>query len=634
MPRHPGPLFLVTLIGLAAPAFAEPDPAVPPPPLRVIVHAENPAASLSREEVAAFFLLADAQWADGTLAEPVHQLAASPIRAAFSEAAHGKSAAAVRRHLAKAQVRARTPPPELDGDRAVVDWVRSRRGAVGYVSLKAPLPSGVKTLEIDWSEESDEEDDGEKPERVSLVLDASGSMRAHVDGRSKFDVARDVILELLEDWDMEIDLGLTVYGHRNGTCEDVETVVPVGLPRPGAVAAALDAVHPRGSTPLTRAVTMAAGDLARAGSDAARVVLVSDGQETCGLDPCTLAAKTAELGVELTAYVVGFDVLRNGKAQAELRCLARQTGGTFQLAWDAHSLRSALRVALARATGKVLPVEEPAVAEREDEEPRLLDLTFQLVPRGEVRVPDPRGKERILRIEEDFWITETEISQGDWRRVMGTRPSFSPQCGEDCPVERVCFFDALAFANRLSELDGRQPCYRLEGCTGKPGSGCREGYSCTGGLFCQTVAVEDPSCTGYRLPTPEEWEYAARAGTDTPFHWGSELTDVDASCARASGVTPVRSFAPNYWGLYDMHGNVWEWVGWSQRGLKQYKPQAEDDRHRRRSRRVAVGDDAAEWIMGGAASTTVSECQADSRRTMTVGTSNGTVGFRLVTTQP
>lgn len=128
-----------------------------------------------------------------------------------------------------------------------------------------------------------------------------------------------------------------------------------------------------------------------------------------------------------------------------------------------------------------------------------------------------------------FYIGKYEVTQAQWRAVMGTNPSRFK--GDNRPVENVTWQDAVEFCRRLSQMTGRE----------------------------------------YRLPSEAEWEYACRAGTTTPFAFGSSLSSEQANFdgrvpygGAAQGVyreetTPVGSFSPNAFGLYDMHGNVSEW---------------------------------------------------------------------------
>ena len=131
-----------------------------------------------------------------------------------------------------------------------------------------------------------------------------------------------------------------------------------------------------------------------------------------------------------------------------------------------------------------------------------------------------------------YYMQTTEVTQGQWRAVMGNNPSGFKECGDDCPVERVSWYDIQNFMKKLNKQEG---------------------------------------VSTYRLPTEAEWEYAARAGTITPFSFGDCLSKDQANYDGDNSLTgcpkgeyrgktvPVGSFPPNAWGLYDMHGNVWEW---------------------------------------------------------------------------
>ncbi len=145
-------------------------------------------------------------------------------------------------------------------------------------------------------------------ERAVLILDASGSMWGQLEGRAKIDIAREVVRDLMDRWSPEVELGLMAYGHRRkGDCDDIELLIPPGPGTGPAVLGAVDSLQPRGKTPITEALRQAAAAL-RAAEDRATVILVSDGEETCGGDPCAAAAELEATGVDLTVHVVGFDV--------------------------------------------------------------------------------------------------------------------------------------------------------------------------------------------------------------------------------------------------------------------------------------------------------------------------------------
>lgn len=161
-----------------------------------------------------------------------------------------------------------------------------------------------------------------------IVLDVSNSMWGQIDGIAKILIAREVIGDLVTDLEEDIEFGLVAYGHRaKADCGDIETVVPVGELDPAGFKLAVNSLTPQGRTPLVAAVQLAAEQMNYT-TRSARIVLVSDGVESCEGDPAALAATLAENGFDLTVHVIGFDV-SGIEDQSGLEALAKLNGGLY-----------------------------------------------------------------------------------------------------------------------------------------------------------------------------------------------------------------------------------------------------------------------------------------------------------------
>ena len=158
-------------------------------------------------------------------------------------------------------------------------------------------------------------------------------------------------------------------------------------------------------------------------------------------------------------------------------------------------------------------------------------MKFRRIPGGNFRMGSPSSEEgrkdnerqHTVRVGE-FWLGETEVTQAQWQAIMGNNPSEFR--GSDLPVEQVSWKDVQEFIRKLNNLTGKR----------------------------------------FRLPTEAEWEYAARAGTQTSRYWGEAIGRNNANCDGCGSrwdddeTAPVGSFKPNAFGLFDMLGNVWEWT--------------------------------------------------------------------------
>ena len=226
----------------------------------------------------------------------------------------------------------------------------------------------------------------EDPASVIFVLDASGSMWGRMDGKAKITIAKEVMADLIDNIPAGFETGLIVYGHRRkGDCNDIEMVLPLGPHNPSAMKSKVRAIQPKGKTPLSAAVKQAAQAL-RYTERRATVILVSDGLETCNIDPCQLAAELARTGVDFSVHVVGFGLSKGD--QERLRCLADQTGGLFLAADDAASLRDALNKTVEKAKEPPAPVvEDPGTAEISGPAQAPVASSFEVSWKG----PDSRG---------------------------------------------------------------------------------------------------------------------------------------------------------------------------------------------------------------------------------------------------
>lgn len=194
-------------------------------------------------------------------------------------------------------------------------------------------------------------------------------------------------------------------------------------------------------------------------------------------------------------------------------------------------------------------------------------------PAGMVRIPagvnsgnDPDFGGYHLVLPSDLFMDRTEVTYAQWGVVRGWGNAHGYDIGaggaggQNNPVSTGTWYDAVKWCNARSEMEGKTPVYTVNGQIYRKGG---------------SVPIVNASAGGYRLPTLQEWEYAARGGLrDKRYPWGDTISASDArykSSPEINSSAPVGSYAPNGYGLYDMAGNVREWC-WDTMGSGKATP--------------------------------------------------------------
>ncbi|MEZ4650839.1 MAG: VWA domain-containing protein [Candidatus Eisenbacteria bacterium] len=209
-----------------------------------------------------------------------------------------------------------------------------------------------------------------------LVLDGSGSMWGQIQGENKIVIARRVLGDLIGELSDDRNVALIAYGHRSeGDCDDIETVTSLGPLDRAALSKTIETLNPKGKTPITAALRRAV-DIARTSGRKSTVILVSDGLETCGGDPCALVQEAKAAGVDFVLHVIGFDVAKEDVSSLE--CAAQAGDGLYLTADNAAELSGAMETAVA------LPADIPTgrLVVKAVMDGELQDVAIQVFDRG------------------------------------------------------------------------------------------------------------------------------------------------------------------------------------------------------------------------------------------------------------
>ena len=276
------------------------------------------------------------------------------------------------------------------------------------------------------------------------ILDASNSMWGRVGSETKIDTAKSVLRDSLASLPRGVTPALMVYGHRQkNDCGDVQLVAPFARASAEQIARLVENISPRGKTPIATALERAGQAFEGRLEENNAILLISDGIETCGGNPCDVARKLSQRGIDLRINVVGFDV--DAKARAQLQCIAKAGKGQYFDARSANDFKVAVATVQKQAQQAAPPPPQPKPAAKAP--PKGPSLYFvdefdgdTLSPDWQVLNPDPdnyRVEDGVLTIVARDGLKATfgqgvnmlrlnrPMPKGDW--TVTARLIFAPQ---------------------------------------------------------------------------------------------------------------------------------------------------------------------------------------------------------------
>ena len=429
---------------------------------------------------------------------------------------------------------------------------------------------------------------------VAFVVDFSESMKEKIDDKSKEEIVREIFDGILDEVRQPLDAELIFFGHTDkDSCDNAEVVVPSKEFNAKTVRQKLSETSPKGRGGMISAVKKAL-EMLNDNTDLLSIVIFSDGKGTCKEDILKTAREIKEkYDYRLTFHVIGLNPERN-KDTINLGLLKDIVYGSYYYSIIPDRPNQFVMLPPMKDNGRIRNFAKNIVKRINDPEvhhPKVIGKDeMVLIPAGEFFMgsddpafTDPNERPRRLVSLDSFFIDKYQVTEQQYRSVVGENPSY--WIGSDLPVHNVSWNDAKKYCERL----------------------------------------------GKRLPTEAEWEKAAKGGRNDRWSGTSDveslgeyawIDDTAVPIEKRSGSRPhpVGTKNPNGYGIYDMSGNLLEWVSdWYDHAYYKKGPKANPLGPEKGHLRV---------VRGGSWDSHVMEVQTTSRNARPPGSKDFMVGFR------